>query len=138
MKTDLLTSIGAAVIGVVIAFLACNALVPEISPVSFKKLDDADSNYELIEPDENVFNYRALNPTVEVYVGDCDEYDEYGNCVTADDENDGDDESEDEETTDETETPADETDLEREVEDLLNPTQEENGPEGENQNGSTN
>ena len=130
MKTDLITSIGAAIIGSVIAFLACNALIPAIEPVSYKKLDDASSNYELIEPDVNVFNYRALNPTVEVYVGDCDEYDDYGNCITDQDE-DIDDVVEDEEK-----TPEDE-DLEDEIDELIN-DDTENEPDQENQNGSTN
>ena len=72
MKTDLATSILAAVLGVGVAFLICNVLLPETETVSFKKLNSTDSNYTLTDPDINVFNYRALNPTVEVYVGDCD------------------------------------------------------------------
>ena len=81
MKTDLVTSISAAVLGVIISFIMVNMLVPEIEPVSFKRIDNASMTYELTEPDEEVFNIRALNPTVEVYVGDCTEYDIYGNCI---------------------------------------------------------
>lgn len=68
MKTDLVSTIAAAIAGFVIAFLVCSFLMPEIQSVSFKELS-GEVNYELAEPDVNVFNYRALNPTVEVYVG---------------------------------------------------------------------
>ena len=81
MKTDLVTSILAALFGVVVAYLVANALVPAIEPVSFKKLNDTSQDFTLTEPNPEVFNYRALNPTVEVYVGDCTEYDDYGNCI---------------------------------------------------------
>ena len=38
------------------------------------KLEKCEANPEL-------FNYKALNPTVEVYVGDCDEVNQYGECI---------------------------------------------------------
>lgn len=132
MKTDLITSIGAAIVGCAIAFFACNALLPAIEPVSFKKLDNATSSYSLVDPDPEIFNYRALNPTVEVYVGDCDEYDEYGNCLT--DQDLEDDESEEqEEQEDETE---DEVNLQDVIDEIINNTPTE--PDQENQDGSTN
>jgi hypothetical protein len=88
MKTDLTTSILAAIFGFVIAFVLTNLLVPGISDFSFKTLEDA-PDASLVEPSEDVFNYRSVNPTVEVYVGDddqddtqkaCISYDENGNC----------------------------------------------------------
>ena len=115
MKTDLVTSISAAVLGVIISFVVVNMLVPEIEPVSFKKIDVSGMSYDLTEPDEEVFNSRALNPTVEVYVGDCTEYDIYGNCVNR--------ASEDEDKED---TSEDDDKAEEELE-----------PGQENQNGST-
>lgn len=111
MKTDLVTSIGAAILGSIIAFVVVNMLLPEIAPVSFKRIDNPSMSYELTEPDEEIFNPRALNPTVEVYVGDCTEYDIYGNCI----ERASDDDEDDEEK-----------------------TEEELEPDQENQNGSTN
>ena len=33
------------------------------------------------EPNVGIFNYKALNPTVEVYVGNCEEYNAVGECV---------------------------------------------------------
>ena len=89
MKADLTTSILAAIFGFVIAFVVTNLLVPGISEFSFKNLENA-PDASLVDPDSNVFNYRAINPTVEVYVGDDDDdepesvclaYDPDGNCI---------------------------------------------------------
>lgn len=124
MKTDLFTSIVAAVLGVGVSFLICNVLLPEIEPVSFKKLSNASSDYSLTEPDVNVFNYRALNPTVEVYVGDCTEYDSFGNCIDEQNQDDTEDDTYDDE--DEEDTNPDET---------IEPEEE---PEEEQPDGSTN
>ena len=85
MKTDLFTAIIAAVVGVLIAFFATNALMGPIESVTFQTLED-EVNANLADPDPEIFNYRALNPTVEVYVGDCDEYNDFGECVEPDDE----------------------------------------------------
>ena len=131
MKTDLATSIGASVLGVIFAFLICNMLLPAVEPVSFKKLTDSSNSYELVEPNPEVFNYRALNPTVEVYVGDCEEFDIYGNCLDGQNEP--------------TETDEDNPD---EVEDTLNDLEDTENSDEENpitpepgqetENGSTN
>lgn len=80
MKTDLATSIVAAVIGILVAFFVTNLFLPSIEDVTYKTINGS-INTNLAEPDPEVFNYRALNPTVEVYVGDCDEYNEYGECI---------------------------------------------------------
>jgi len=82
MNKNLLSSIGIAILGVIISFVACNLLLGEIEPVSIKDID-ASFSTELAEPNPEVFNYRALNPTVEVYVGDCTNYDEFGQCVSS-------------------------------------------------------
>ena len=80
MKTDLATSVAAAIIGVVAAFLLCNMLVPGAQDVKFSILGSSDS-YTLSEPDPEIFNYRAVNPTVEVYVGQCKQYNANGECI---------------------------------------------------------
>lgn len=80
MKTELATAIGTAIAGTIIAYLLCGFLVGEIEPVTINSVD-ASVNTDLAEPNPNVFNYKALNPTVEVYVGDCTEYDANGECV---------------------------------------------------------
>lgn len=80
MKKDLATAIGTALIGAIAAFFICNLFLGEIEPVEFKSVDSSVS-IDLLEPSPEVFNYRSLNPTVEVYVGDCQEFNEYGECI---------------------------------------------------------
>lgn len=80
MKTDLVTSIGIAIVGVVAAYFVCNIFIGDIEPVKVKSVD-ASVSATLAEPDAEVFNYRALNPTVEVYVGECTEYSDSGKCL---------------------------------------------------------
>ncbi|MBR2837130.1 hypothetical protein IKE79_02110 [Candidatus Saccharibacteria bacterium] len=80
MKLDLATAVAAAIIGVVVAYVACNLFLPAIEDFSFKVID-ASSSYALSEPNEDIFNFRAVNPTVEVYVGQCTEYNEDGECI---------------------------------------------------------
>ena len=71
MKTDLFTSIGIAIVGAVIGFFICNLLLGPIEQISFKSVStNVDAN--LAEPNVDVFNYKALNPTVEVFVGNCE------------------------------------------------------------------
>lgn len=80
MKTDLFTSIAAAIAGVLIAYFVTNMFIGPIEKVTYPTVD-SNINANLADPNPEVFNYRALNPTVEVYVGECEEYDEFGECV---------------------------------------------------------
>lgn len=81
MKADLFTSVAVFAVGVIVAFIACNMFLPEIKSFNIKTVN-IDSSASLTEPDIEVFNYRAINPTVEVYVGEgCEIYDEDGKCV---------------------------------------------------------
>ena len=80
MKKDLTTTIIAAIAGVVAAYFITNMFLPGIENFSFKNLN-GNTNFTLAEPDEEIFNYRAVNPTVEVYVGQCMEYDADGVCI---------------------------------------------------------
>lgn len=80
MKTDLVTTIFTGIVGVVAAFFICRLLLPTIDDVTIRTIN-AGSAYTLIDPDPEIFNYRAVNPTVEVYVGQCAEYDENGECI---------------------------------------------------------
>ena len=80
MKTDLFTSIVAAIAGVLIAFFVTNLFIGPIEEVTYKTVD-ATVTAEVVDPNPEVFNYRALNPTVEVYVGECTEYDATGMCI---------------------------------------------------------
>lgn len=81
MKSDLFTSITVFVVGAVVAFITCNMILPGIEDFEIKTID-IDSSTSLSDPNAEVFNYRAINPTVEVYVGEgCESYDENGNCI---------------------------------------------------------
>ena len=79
MKTDLVTSIAIAIVGAVIGFFICNFFIGPIEPISFKTVE-TDVDADLSEPNVNVFNYKALNPTVEVYVGNCENGAENEEC----------------------------------------------------------
>ena len=80
MKRDLFTSVIAAVAGVLIAFFVCNIFLKPIEDVTYKTVNGTVTS-TVAEPNPEVFNYKALNPTVEVYVGECDMYDAAGECV---------------------------------------------------------
>lgn len=82
MKADLASSIGLAVVGVIISYLICNLLVSNWTTSDYVvKTIETTVSSDVADPDPNIFNYRSLNPTVEVYVGDCKEYDADGQCI---------------------------------------------------------
>lgn len=98
MKTDLVSAIAAAVVGFALAYFITGLLTGEIQPFSYKTVETT-VNAELNDPNQEVFNYRSLNPTVEVYVGSCAEYNANGECVERfDDEEDETDEEDNEES----------------------------------------
>ena len=69
MKTDLVSSIGVTIAGVLIAYFVCNLFIGPIEDFTINSVTTkVDST--LSDPSPEVFNYKALNPTVEVYVGD--------------------------------------------------------------------
>lgn len=80
MKNDLATAIIAAVLGVLGAYFICNMLIPPIENVKFKVIDGS-VNADVATPDPEVFNYKALNPTVEVYIGKCNRIGQNGECL---------------------------------------------------------
>lgn len=82
MKNDLLTSIALAIFGILASYFVCNLFTGEISPATVKTVSGS-ASASLADPNPNVFNYNAINPTVEVYIGDdtCTEHDSSGNCI---------------------------------------------------------
>ncbi|MBR3132219.1 hypothetical protein IKG33_02320 [Candidatus Saccharibacteria bacterium] len=81
MKTDLASAIGAAIAGILLAYFITNLFIPKIEDVTYKTVEGTITT-ELTDPNVEVFNYKALNPTVEVYVGDCENYDnDAGVCL---------------------------------------------------------
>ena len=80
MKTDLATAIIAGVLGIVVAYFVTNIFIPPIEDFTYTTVDSS-FGVDLIDPNIEIFNYKALNPTVEVYVGNCTEYNENGECI---------------------------------------------------------
>lgn len=82
MKNDLATAIVAAITGVLVAYFVSNMVISNFakSTYSVKNVDSSVST-DLADPDKEVFNYKSLNPTVEVYVGNCTNVNMYGECA---------------------------------------------------------
>lgn len=77
-KSDILTVIMVATVGTVVAAILCNMLLgdPNNKSVTFKNVEVVEPS--LATPDPEVFNVEAINPTVEVYVGNCVDQDQDG------------------------------------------------------------
>jgi len=78
-QSDIFTLILIAGIGTIGAFFACNAILgdPDTAKTEFKTLNSVIEK-DLAMPDPEVFNSTAINPTIEVYVGDCEDIDRNG------------------------------------------------------------
>lgn len=85
-QSDIFTIVVVASVGMLAAFLVGNAIFgdPNLEKVEFKKVRDISS--EIMEPDPELFNREAINPTVEVEVGVCE--DTNGNGILDQDERD--------------------------------------------------
>ena len=79
MKNELATAISAAVLGLAISYFVTGLFIPDLEAVTIKTVDGK-VDVTLTNPDPEIFNYRAENPTVEVYVGSCREYNALGEC----------------------------------------------------------
>ena len=85
MKNDLAISIIVAILGVVGAYFICNIFVGEITPVTVKSVSSS-MGVDIAEPNPEVFNYKSINPTVEVYVGgntNCVQIGPNGECFSS-------------------------------------------------------
>lgn len=71
MKSELATAIVAAIAGVLLSYFVTGLFTGEIEPVGVKTVEDG-VTIDLAEPDSEIFNYKALNPTVEIYIGNDD------------------------------------------------------------------
>lgn len=71
-QSDIFTIILVAGIGTLAAFFICNAIMgdPDEAKVEFTKLSKV-IPATVVAPDPEIFNTEAINPTIEVYVGDC-------------------------------------------------------------------
>ncbi|MBQ6130308.1 hypothetical protein IJI72_01260 [Candidatus Saccharibacteria bacterium] len=74
MKTsDYISVFTIAIAGTILAYFLMNYFLgdPLEKTVSFEYLEPVSA--ELVTPDSEVFNARAINPTVEVFVGSCED-----------------------------------------------------------------
>ena len=77
-QSDIFTIIIIASIGMVGAFFASNALLGNPNELMLKHKTISQITPELVAPDPETFNQDAINPTVEVYVGQCEDVDQNG------------------------------------------------------------
>ena len=77
-QSDIFTIIIIASIGMVAAFFASNALLGNPDELSMKHKTITPISTEIVEPDPETFSLDAINPTVEVYVGQCEDVDQNG------------------------------------------------------------
>ncbi len=85
-KSDLITAALIAILGTIVAFFLVNSILgdPSEKEVSFSYVvNQVGGANELSEPDPEVFNEDAINPTVEVYVGTCVDEDQNGEIDAA-------------------------------------------------------
>lgn len=78
-QADIFSLIMIAGIGTLVAFFVCQSIMgdPNEATVKFTKLANP-ITADLVAPDSEVFNSTAINPTVEVYVGDCEDINQNG------------------------------------------------------------
>lgn len=78
-QSDIFTLILIAGIGTLAAFFACNAILgdPDEAKVEYKTVSEVLQS-DLAQPRSDVFNALAINPTIEVYVGNCEDIDQNG------------------------------------------------------------
>lgn len=77
-QSDIFSIILIATIGTLAAFFIVNSVMgdPNEKSVTFNTIDAASSS--VVTPDPEVFNKEAINPTIEVYVGECEDVDQNG------------------------------------------------------------
>lgn len=142
MKQDLATSIFAAVVGALVAYFVCGMFLPSFDDmsVSITKLASEES-FSLMEPDAEIFNYRSVNPTVEVWVGDCKNLGDNGTCaddIVTDNLNNGQNNNQEEQQEEEQEQEENQEEENKEEENKEEENENQNQNEnGDNQNGTT-
>lgn len=72
MKKDLITAISVAVVGVLLSYFLCNLIAGNFIVLEDQKVKTVDSSFstDIPSPSPEVFNYKSIDPTVEVYVGE--------------------------------------------------------------------
>ena len=77
-QSDIFSVIIIATVGTLAAYFGVNALMgdPNMEHVDIKTIEPISSS--LTEPDPELFNPSAINPTVEIMIGDCEDADKNG------------------------------------------------------------
>lgn len=75
-QSDVFTVVLVASIGTIAAFIILNMFLKVPDYAKVKTIDVIESS--LAQPDSEMYNVDAINPTVEVYVGDCQDTDQNG------------------------------------------------------------
>ena len=96
-RSDVISIVLVGAIGLIASYFGVNLLLgnPDDFSVTYKYVDEISADLAAI--DENIFNPSAVNPTVEVYVGQCVDVDgdgvisasERATCTTGVTENSG-------------------------------------------------
>lgn len=79
-KFDLASALLVGFICVIVAYFLCNFLVGEVKTQTVRTLKTS-ATATVEEPSVEVFNYKAINPTVEAYIGECQNYNTDGTCI---------------------------------------------------------
>ena len=77
-RSDIFTVTFVASEGVLLTFIACSFLLGDPDTRYLKHKTIGKITADLTSPDPEVFNVDAINPTVEVYVGSCEDVDRNG------------------------------------------------------------
>ena len=77
-RSDIFTVTFIASLGVLLTFIACSFLLGDPDTRYLKHKTIGKITADLTSPDPEVFNVDAINPTVEVYVGSCEDVDRNG------------------------------------------------------------
>ena len=77
-RSDIFTVTFVASVGVLLTFIACSFLLGDPDTRYLKHKTIGKITADLTSPDPGVFNVDAINPTVEVYVGSCEDVDRNG------------------------------------------------------------
>ena len=77
-RSDIFTVTFVASVGVLLTFIACSFLLGDPDTCYLKHKTIGKITADLTSPDPEVFNVDAINPTVEVYVGSCEDVDRNG------------------------------------------------------------
>lgn len=77
-QSDIITVVIIAVVGTIAAYFGVNMFLgnPADATYQFKIIEGVTATLE--DPDPEVFNKDAINPTIEVYVGECEDVDQNG------------------------------------------------------------